>query len=74
MNTILGVFLLIYAGQIEGAKTVGAYPTNQACQAAVSAYIQQQVNEKGAPPQGVTLAKMCVDLTDELKAAPHVQT
>lgn len=70
MNTVLGVILLILNGQIVGAKTTAAYPTVAACNEEVATVIKSMVSEKGPPPQGVTIARMCVDLTEDLKPQP----
>lgn len=70
MNTILGVLLVIFNGQIMGAQTVAAYPTPAACQAGVAEKVKATIAEKGPVPPGVILGKLCVDLTDELKDSP----
>lgn len=70
MNTILGVVLLIMNGQIVGAKTTDAYPSMAACNAGVQVVIKGLMENQGPPPQGVTIAKMCVDLTEDLKPGP----
>lgn len=74
MNTVLGAFILILNGQIESAFTTGAYPSEAACQQAVKQVIAQKLQASGPPPDGVHIAILCVDLTDDLNSSPHVKT
>lgn len=70
MNTVLGVVLLIMNGQIVGAKTTDSYPSMAACNEGVGVVIKGLISNQGAPPPGVTIAKLCMDLTEDLKPGP----
>lgn len=70
MNTVLGVILVIANGQIMGAKTTAAYPSTAVCNQQVQALIKDMLSSQGPPPEGVNLARMCIDLTEDLKPQP----
>jgi hypothetical protein len=72
VNLVLGVVVLIVNGQIVGAHAMDAFTSVAECHKGVTA----SVKAAGPPPEGMQVAALCLDLSDEIKAmkqAPKAQ-
>lgn len=63
-KTILGVIVLTNAGEIQGAKAIGAFASAPECKSVLRAFVDAHKDDL---PSGVNVGVLCIDLSDDLK-------